>query len=269
MSKAPSMPLFWDAYIADTTHLTTEEHGAYFLLLGAMWRHDCFIPDDDADNARIVGLSLSKWKKVKIRLCKFLIIEDNQISQGKLQEVWTKTMKNIEVKKSNGARGGRPKKEQEPIKNKDLAKATGSNSLKLNESIHIHNHSIEETNVSLYHQIQSIHPAGFADLWACWPFKVGKASAEKSYPEAAKEIGHALLKSKMIEHANFYQEPGGPYVPHLSTWLKEKRWHDDIDQYRKSFNRNESGKGRQGSGGVTSALDGILSEIEEGRWSDN
>jgi len=28
MSKAPTMPMYWDAYIADTTHLTLEQHGA-------------------------------------------------------------------------------------------------------------------------------------------------------------------------------------------------------------------------------------------------
>ena len=49
MSKAPSMPMYWDAYIADTTHLSTEEHGAYLLLLAAMWRRDGSVPDDDKD----------------------------------------------------------------------------------------------------------------------------------------------------------------------------------------------------------------------------
>ena len=38
MSKLTSMPFLVDAYIADTTHLSLEEHGAYLLLLFAMWR---------------------------------------------------------------------------------------------------------------------------------------------------------------------------------------------------------------------------------------
>ena len=38
MAEAPIMPFATDAYIGDTTHLTTIEHGAYLLLLFAMWR---------------------------------------------------------------------------------------------------------------------------------------------------------------------------------------------------------------------------------------
>lgn len=131
MSKAPSMPMYWDAYLADTTHLSTEEHGAYLLLLAAMWRRNGSVPDDDKDNARILGLSLPKWRRIKQRLASFLIIDDGQISQKKLQELWQTTQEKIEKNRQNGLRGGRPTSN----KSNDLAKANGSASVKRNETI--------------------------------------------------------------------------------------------------------------------------------------
>ena len=92
MSQAPSMPMYWDAYLADTTHLTTEEHGAYMLLLAAMWRRNGWVPDDDKDNARILGLTPAKWRKIKARLSGFLIFDGGFIGSGYLNAVtiWLK-----------------------------------------------------------------------------------------------------------------------------------------------------------------------------------
>lgn len=134
MSKAPSMPMYWDAYLADTTHLTTEEHGAYLLLLAAMWRRDGSVPDDDKDNARIVGVTVAKWRKIKARLVATIAgieLVDGVITQEKLQKTWQKTQETIEKNKQNGAKGGRPKSKE----NNNLAKANGFVSDKPSETI--------------------------------------------------------------------------------------------------------------------------------------
>lgn len=134
MSKAPAMPMYWDAYLADTTHLTTEEHGAYMLLLAAMWRRNAWVPDDDKDNARILGLTPAKWRKIKARLMETVSgfrVENGKITQEKLQKTWEKTQEKICKNRSNGAKGGRPKSKE----NKDIAKANGSVSVNPNKSI--------------------------------------------------------------------------------------------------------------------------------------
>lgn len=79
MSQAPSMPMYWDVYLAETTHLTTEEHGAYMLLMAAIWRRNGSVPDNDRDNARILGLTPDTWHKVKARILPFLRIEEGNI----------------------------------------------------------------------------------------------------------------------------------------------------------------------------------------------
>lgn len=60
------MPYFGDAYMADTRHLTLEEHGAYHLLLLIAWRSpNCALPDDDKRIAQMLGVTPKKWAALK------------------------------------------------------------------------------------------------------------------------------------------------------------------------------------------------------------
>ncbi|MFL5015419.1 MAG: DUF1376 domain-containing protein [Rhizobium sp.] len=66
MADLPCMPFWTDAYLADTQHLTTEEHGAYLLLLFQAWRsHDGTLADDDAMLAKLAKVSPAKWAAMK------------------------------------------------------------------------------------------------------------------------------------------------------------------------------------------------------------
>lgn len=87
MSKFPFMPMFIDAYLADTTHLTAEEHGAYLLLLMAMWRRGGWVPNDDKDLAKFCCCHPKRWPRVKKRLMPMLIKKDGELSQKKLCRV--------------------------------------------------------------------------------------------------------------------------------------------------------------------------------------
>lgn len=65
MSAPPFMPLYVAEYRADTGHLGTVEHGAYLLLLMAMWRANGKLPADDERLSRLTLLSAEEWAKVK------------------------------------------------------------------------------------------------------------------------------------------------------------------------------------------------------------
>lgn len=66
VAEFPALPLWTDAYLADTRHLSTLEHGAYLLLMMEAWRRPHFnLPDDDALLARLAGLSLDQWESIK------------------------------------------------------------------------------------------------------------------------------------------------------------------------------------------------------------
>src|ERR1044072_1655792 len=87
MAEFPALPLFTDAYLGDTTHLTTFEHGAYLLLLMIAWRSSgCCLPDNDALLARYSKTTLDKWRKLRPIIQPFFSIRDGFWHQARLQD---------------------------------------------------------------------------------------------------------------------------------------------------------------------------------------
>lgn len=72
MAEFPALPIFTDAYLADTRHLTAAQHGAYLLLLMMAWRTpDCSLPDDDEKLARWSCMDKRTWKANKETILSF------------------------------------------------------------------------------------------------------------------------------------------------------------------------------------------------------
>lgn len=68
------MPVYVGDYLADTARLTTEQHGAYYLMMLDYWRNGA-PPDDDAILQNIARLSKFLWKKHRPVLEKFFTVE--------------------------------------------------------------------------------------------------------------------------------------------------------------------------------------------------
>jgi uncharacterized protein YdaU (DUF1376 family) len=222
MSKAPSMPMFWDAYLADTTHLSTEEHGAYLLLLAAMWRRDGSVPDDDKDNARILGLTVAKWRKIKARLEPFLVIENGCISQKNLQKIWKKTQEKISKNAQNGAKGGIAKSN----KNKDLSQANATNSLKRKATIPEPEPEPEQNKPPK--SPKGEYPEDFEKFWSAFPSRKGnnpKRPAFKKWQGFVKGgVSPDLILQGATGYARARQGQDAQYTQQAATWLNQECW---------------------------------------------
>lgn len=86
MAEFPAFPLWTDAYLADTHHLTTIEHGAYLLLLIAMWRNDGVLPNDDRELARFAHMTQQQWQRIRPTLLKFFRDGGAVLTQGRLTD---------------------------------------------------------------------------------------------------------------------------------------------------------------------------------------
>ena len=73
MTDLTHIPLWTDAYLADTMHLSYEEHGLYLILLMTLWRSpDCQIPNDMTWIKRRMQLSDTQMVVVKNLVKEFL-----------------------------------------------------------------------------------------------------------------------------------------------------------------------------------------------------
>jgi uncharacterized protein YdaU (DUF1376 family) len=231
MSQAPSLPLFVDAYLADTTHLSTEEHGAYLLLLMAMWRRGGSVPDDDTDNARMVGLPVRKWRQVRARLSPFLVLGNGEISQKRLRKEWEFVVNRSNAARQNGSLGGRPPSN----KNNDIAKPGGLPPLKPDESPQSHTHKIEVANATLSEtgvpdakpksREKTSYPADFEAFWRLFPTDALMSKKAAGAVWAKMSVDERLAAVESIPAFKAYCAAHKDYRPvHANRYLQQERF---------------------------------------------
>jgi len=100
------MPFYIGDYLADTMHLTRDQHGAYVLLIFAYWRRGGPLPDDDNQLAAIVRATANEWRK----LLRPVIIAFFQVAGGlwrhkRIDAEIAKAVSNNEERRKAGAKG--------------------------------------------------------------------------------------------------------------------------------------------------------------------
>jgi len=105
MAQYPTMPLFTDAIIADTVHLTPDEFGCYMRLLIFAWRTpDCRLPNDDLRLRTMLGLTPKRWDRMKPVLMQFFVEDEDVLIQKKLSKVRRYVAKSVAQKRDAGKR---------------------------------------------------------------------------------------------------------------------------------------------------------------------
>src|SRR5437588_12813425 len=86
MAEFPALPLWTDAYLGDTRHLSQSEHGAYLLLLITASRTpDCSLPDDDRLLARYAGgVDRRTWRHQEATIMGFWDLREGRGYQKRL-----------------------------------------------------------------------------------------------------------------------------------------------------------------------------------------
>lgn len=102
------MPLYVADYLADTRRLTTEQHGAYLLLIMEYWQKGAPLPDDDKQLAQITGLG-RRWGNARKTVQQFFTVGEGVWKHARIEEEKGLADHRRAKASENGGKGGRPK----------------------------------------------------------------------------------------------------------------------------------------------------------------
>lgn len=125
----PAMPWFVKDYMIDTMHLTTEQHGAYMLLLGNAWNQGGSLPDNDHHLSSIARLSLEAWLAMKPVVMEFWTLKSGRWLQKRLSKELAYVAGRREALRAAGKKGGTARHGKQTEKEESQAKARPQASL--------------------------------------------------------------------------------------------------------------------------------------------
>jgi uncharacterized protein YdaU (DUF1376 family) len=112
MAELPHLPIKPQWILSDTMHLSAEEFGVYCRLLFVMWLQRGRLIEDDKELAKIGGVPLKRWRKMKEKVMRPMTVAGGQVSQKRLTDTWLR-VQDLRRKKATAAHarwnGQRPK----------------------------------------------------------------------------------------------------------------------------------------------------------------
>ena len=198
MSSLPYMQLYVSDYLADTAHLTAQQHGAYMLLLMNYWQKGKPLDNTNDRLQYVARLTPEEWEADKEILAEFFVLEG---------DIWWHSRIETDLEK---------------VREKSIKASTAgkrSFSVRSTGVEHPLNHKDKDKD-------KDKDITSFDAFWDIYPRKVGKQDAQKSYERALR----LATPEEILQGATrFASDPNRvpTFTPHPATWLNQGRWSDE------------------------------------------
>ncbi len=255
MAEFVALPLWTDAYLADTTHLTTTEHGAYLLLLIAAWRSkDCSLPNDDKLLARYSGLSPAQWKKMKPTILEFFSVENDRLFQFRLIDE-REAVKQKSKKASHSARARWLKTKKNGNANASAKQCSDDAPLPLPLPLPL------PSEEKIHKKDDGKYSDEFEVFWKAYPSSKSKSGTSKAYEKIISSIKatHEQLLKAAINHSAELEGKQNKYPFAGYNFINQDHWKDYLEYTAEPAQSTENKPDR--------ISDEELNEIFEGKKS--
>ena len=230
MPAIPYMPFYVSDYLADTSHLTTLEHGAYTLLIWAYWNGKRPLIAESARLAGIAKMTLGQWLKIEPTMAAFFTHEDGLWRHKRIDA----ELKNTKEKLAQNSKAGKASaavrwgKRYNEIVTDDVTPVTTDD---LTEGQPRASESVVVVVSKSSQKKEDSMKTEFKEFWKIVWQKVGTGDAERAYIKQ-RRAGHS---AELIREAAIKQGPAlieaaalrGSSVLHPATWLNQARFLDE------------------------------------------
>jgi uncharacterized protein YdaU (DUF1376 family) len=242
------MPIYIGDYLADTAHLSTEEHGAYFLLLMHQWRKGHFAEEAIPAIIRCASSTVLATLKQMLSRDKQDLLFSKRCDTEKERYVEKKTSYVERARK-----GGLGKAEKAASSTRKAVLETCTSPLPSQVKL------ISEANASSPRPNGGdapVKPCPEKMIYDAYPRKVGYSDALRAIGRAVERVrkGEGVIPPMPDKHdaqAYLYKRvqayarspvgsrPDKGLIPHPATWFNESRYLDDDQEWQFTGNRNE------------------------------
>jgi uncharacterized protein YdaU (DUF1376 family) len=103
------MPLYVNDYFGDTMTFTTEQHGAYLLLLMTAWKEDGRLPNNAVCLAQCARMSPAQWARVEPILRQKFTVTPEWWTHKRVAAELAKAKEHVAKRSAAGKRGAAAK----------------------------------------------------------------------------------------------------------------------------------------------------------------
>jgi uncharacterized protein YdaU (DUF1376 family) len=236
LTKKPDtwMPLLVDKYLGDTTHLNTEQHGAYLLLLLTCWKRGGELPNDDSQLQSITKLPPARWKAHAPILREFFDANGAVLRQKRLSAELVRAQANLEQKSAAGKASAAARKAAKEGNGKATAVATGvgTDDQRTPQRLGKPIPTPSSLRSGLSKASPSHPPAGgrFDEFWLAWP-KSERKQDRKACAAKWKAKGYDAIADTILADVATKRETTkwqGGFIEAPLVYLNNERWADGV-----------------------------------------
>ena len=225
MAALPYMQFYVADYLADTTHLTAEEHGAYMLLLFSYWQTGKPLRIDRL--ATVARIPNDRWPSVAETLSEFFHITETHWIQFRVES----DLESVNSKVVTASNAGKASAKAKALKKQQ---ELNDRSTSVDDPLQRNGNHIDTDTDTDKNRTTPLPPEGedlFPKFWALYPRKQDKAKAQKAWAKlkVTDDLFSLIAKglAAQVVSADWIKD-GGKYIPMPTTWLNGKRWEDEV-----------------------------------------